>query len=90
VGDHPRYAVIPAFDPVIEIPGRASCSLRRRLGALPRALGAAGTAECTARNRCQTPSGGSPATRPALEIDADTRTFLGQYVGRFPHRVAAP
>lgn len=77
-----RYAVIPAFDPVIEIPGRSILLVRRRLvpyrgvWALPglrmhRPESVSDTLRRIARDQV------------GLEIDADTRMFLGQYVGRF-------
>lgn len=77
-----RYAVIPAFDPAIEIPGRGILLVRRRLApyrglwALPglrmhRPESVSDTLRRIARDQT------------GLEIDADTRRFLGQYVGRF-------
>ena len=77
-----RYAVIPAFDPLIEVPGRGLLLVRRRLApyqgmwALPglrmhRPESVADTLRRIARDQV------------GLEIDVDSRVFLGQYVGRF-------
>jgi ADP-ribose pyrophosphatase YjhB (NUDIX family) len=77
-----RYAVIPAFDPLIEVPGRGLLLVRRRLApyqgmwALPglrmhRPESVADTLRRIARDQV------------GLEINVDERVFLGQYVGRF-------
>jgi ADP-ribose pyrophosphatase YjhB (NUDIX family) len=77
-----RHAVIPAFDPVIELPGGGILLVRRRLApyqglwALPglrmhRPESVGDTLRRIARDQA------------GLEIDTDARTFLGQYVGRF-------
>lgn len=77
-----RYAVIPAFDPLIDVPGRGVLLVRRRLApyrgmwALPglrmhRPESVSDTLRRIARDQV------------GLEIDVEHRVFVGQYVGRF-------
>ena len=77
-----RYAVIPAFDPLIEVPGRGILLVRRRLAPYRGAWALPGL-------RMHRPES-VPDTlvriarqETGLEIDVDGRVFLGQYVGRF-------
>jgi ADP-ribose pyrophosphatase YjhB (NUDIX family) len=77
-----KYAVIPTFDLIIELPGQGVVLVRRKIApykntwALPglRMMKPEGINDTLARIAWQ---------EVGMDIDADQRRFIGQYVGRF-------
>jgi len=77
-----KYAVIPTFDLIIELPGQGVFLVRRKIApykntwALPglRMMKPEGINDTLARIAWQ---------EVGMDIDADQRWFIGQYVGRF-------